>query len=704
MRRATPPTSTILFALTLTLLGCNSLDAISDAIKSPPKDQGQQTQLTTRAPAGLTIVDIHRNIARLEQAKHTGGGYLQTLIQHDSTSVREQATVAMGRMPLAQYGRNVTRALEVALDDDDASVRQAAAFALGLRGDTSCAAILMEAAGDEDPDVRAQVWLAMGRLDDSKLQKAVLAGLRDTAPAAQQAACQAIFYWPKTAAHWPAAGVGLAAVASNGAEEARWMALFTLARRTELRSDWLPFLQTLAKPDAPALEHLFATLGLARSVKAVVEQAAGGRKQGEVLMEALSRSAMHTDARVATEALRGLQTLEQGLPPHVRDHVLQHTNKHVRASALLALKKDPRSMEFASALTQDPSPMVRRAAFKVMVKLKPIASIPQVREWARSGDYRQRRSAAEIAEFLNAKEGLGVLYSLLDDKHPQVLAGAVEGLAKFENSSTRARIRELCRHADNGVSLAAIGVLAGWEVTSQDLTCLVEAYDRATGDVGPEVRFNALLAAAKVEGSAPIAFLRVAVSDTDPYVAQIASEQLVKRGEEVPADGEPARVSQLAPEIAPALNLDLGNPRVSIETTRGTLVLELFPRAAPTHVHNFLHLAAKGHYDGLTWHRVVSDFVVQGGCYRGDGNGSGTWRGPEDSLAQEFNPLSYATGALGMPRNQNPDSGGNQIFITHRPTPHLDARYTLFGQVLSGWSTLEEIEDGDLIVEIRRLR
>ncbi len=252
--------------------------------------------------------------------------------------------------------------------------------------------------------------------------------------------------------------------------------------------------------------------------------------------------------------------------------------------------------------------------------------------------------------------------------------------------------------------MAAVSTISEWGVTAQDLPHLIDAYDKAVGDVGPEVRFNALLAAAKIEGPDPVPFLSVAISDPDPYVAQIAREQLTKRGEEIPTDLDPAPASLLAPETAPEFNLELGNPRVSIETTRGTLMLELYPKAAPTHVHSFLTQAANGHYNGLTWHRVVSDFVVQGGCYRGDGNGSGTWRDAEDSLGQEFNALRYATGSLGMPRNQNPDSGGNQIFITHRPTPHLDSRYTLFGQVIRGWDVLQEIEEGDRILEIRRLR
>jgi len=160
----------------------------------------------------------------------------------------------------------------------------------------------------------------------------------------------------------------------------------------------------------------------------------------------------------------------------------------------------------------------------------------------------------------------------------------------------------------------------------------------------------------------------------------------------------------VATELAPVWDSELPNPRIAVETNRGTMLFELYPSLAPVHVHNLLTLVEKGHYNGLRWHRVVSDFVIQGGCYRGDGNGGGTWRGLGDALGQEFTELSYTPGALGMPRNENPDSGGSQIFVTHRPTPHLDGRYTLFGMLTGGKEVLHTIEEGDRILSVRRLR
>ena len=131
------------------------------------------------------------------------------------------------------------------------------------------------------------------------------------------------------------------------------------------------------------------------------------------------------------------------------------------------------------------------------------------------------------------------------------------------------------------------------------------------------------------------------------------------------------------------------------------MVFELFPAEAPLHVHSFLELARRGVYDDLTFHRVVPDFVVQGGDPRGDGNGGTSWRG--GNLREEIGPRKYVRGSLGMPRNENPDSGGGQIFVTHRQTPHLDGRYTIFGELVAGGRTLDQLEVGDRILSVREL-
>ncbi len=118
--------------------------------------------------------------------------------------------------------------------------------------------------------------------------------------------------------------------------------------------------------------------------------------------------------------------------------------------------------------------------------------------------------------------------------------------------------------------------------------------------------------------------------------------------------------------------------------------IEFFPEDAPKTVENFVTLAKKGFYDGLTFHRVVPDFVVQGGDPNGNGSG-----GPGYQIKAEFNKRKHVRGTLAMARSQHPDSAGSQFYVTYGPTPHLDGNYTVFGQVVSGMEHVDRIKQGD---------
>ena len=118
--------------------------------------------------------------------------------------------------------------------------------------------------------------------------------------------------------------------------------------------------------------------------------------------------------------------------------------------------------------------------------------------------------------------------------------------------------------------------------------------------------------------------------------------------------------------------------------------IEFYPDDAPKTVENFVTLAKKGFYDNLTFHRVVPDFVVQGGCPKGDGTG-----GPGHTVKAEFNKQKHVRGSVAMARSQHPDSAGSQFYITYAAQPHLDNNYTVFGKVTSGMEHVDRIKQGD---------
>jgi peptidyl-prolyl cis-trans isomerase B (cyclophilin B) len=127
----------------------------------------------------------------------------------------------------------------------------------------------------------------------------------------------------------------------------------------------------------------------------------------------------------------------------------------------------------------------------------------------------------------------------------------------------------------------------------------------------------------------------------------------------------------------------------------GEIRVEFFPQDAPKTVENFVTLARKKFYDGLTFHRVVPDFVAQGGDPMGNGTG-----GPGYTIPAEFNQQKHVRGSLAMARSQHPDSAGSQFYITYGAQPHLDGSYTVFGRVVAGMEHVDGIRQGDRMTSV----
>jgi len=129
-------------------------------------------------------------------------------------------------------------------------------------------------------------------------------------------------------------------------------------------------------------------------------------------------------------------------------------------------------------------------------------------------------------------------------------------------------------------------------------------------------------------------------------------------------------------------------PRVKIETSEGQFTIELWPDVAPKHAENFLKLSREGFYDGLSFHRVLPGFVIQGGCPKGDGTGGPGW-----NVKAEFNDRKHDKGVLSMARSNHPDSAGSQFFVClgRDHCQHLDKQYTAFGKVIEGIEVIDKI-------------
>jgi peptidyl-prolyl cis-trans isomerase B (cyclophilin B) len=148
----------------------------------------------------------------------------------------------------------------------------------------------------------------------------------------------------------------------------------------------------------------------------------------------------------------------------------------------------------------------------------------------------------------------------------------------------------------------------------------------------------------------------------------------------------------------PAITIDTNKSyAATFDTDRGTVVCELYAKDAPETVNNFVFLAREGFYDGTTFHRVIPDFMIQGGDPTGTGRG-----GPGYKFADELknNPRRHAVGSLSM-ANAGPNTNGSQFFITHVVTPWLDGKHTVFGQVIQGQDVVNAVRQGDTLKSVK---
>lgn len=149
-------------------------------------------------------------------------------------------------------------------------------------------------------------------------------------------------------------------------------------------------------------------------------------------------------------------------------------------------------------------------------------------------------------------------------------------------------------------------------------------------------------------------------------------------------------------KTSPAMQIDPKKSyHVTLETDRGPIEIALNSQHAPVTVNNFVFLARQGFYDGVTFHRVINNFMIQGGDPTGTGMGGPGYRFQDET---RNNPLKHETGMLSM-ANAGPNTNGSQFFITHSPQDHLNGKHTVFGKVVNGMDVVNSIRQGDKIIK-----
>ncbi len=621
------------------------------------------------------------------------------LLSDDEARIRRRAALAVGRVALAEG----VQPLVGVLADKDPEVRQMAAFALGLLGEKSARDPLVAALGDPSALVQGSAAEALGLIGDvtaadalgklvaQVVQSGALAQppddgedvVRDTPAAASRLAIYALVRlkaYPQLAA---------AVLDAGGQPTVKWWPVaFALQRLEDKRA--LPALITLAK-DANPYTRAFAVKGLAalkdRSAMPVLMPLFSSGQRA-VLIETVRAVGRIGDPAAVAPLLRIIG--DAAADPQVRlEAVVAVGNFHLPAvgDALLDL-------------ISDPSPAVRGAALKSLAGVDAENFVTVLSGLDLDPHWNVRAALATVLGTLPPENGLPRLSAMLADSDQRVIPAVIASLVKLKAPNAAAMLLERLKADDFVVRTAAADGL-GELKPANGAAALEEAYRFGQRDAQYGARAAALAALAKYGAAVATPVLRSAFADKD-WAVRVRAVRLLKALDAVAAADADAQIRPAPTTVAPDVYgaARLVNPPVStqvyIDTDRGTIQIELAVLDAPLTVENFVTLARKGYFNGLSVHRVVPDFVVQDGDPRGDGEG-----GPGYSIRDELNERPYLRGVVGMALDPWPDTGGSQYFIAHSPQPHLDAKYTVFGRVIAGMDVVDQIQQWDVIRAVR---
>lgn len=609
-------------------------------------------------------------------------GRLQSFLKDDSLQIRERAALAVGRIG----GEKSAELLFDLIKDTSLDVASTAAFAIGLTGAKGYSQRLLQQADELPGEVAASAVLSAGRLSDSTqtdFPSQLTAFLANGSPSVREAACYALFYAKGK-------GQSLALIDLLSTEQDTMVqraALFTLARlgvgeATSIYfrnlADADPYVRSLcirglsASHDPSALQYLAIGLNdVDPGVEAQAVAGLGSKKSVEAARYIYRRLPQVRDENVQTEMIDALQKANF-LP--ATDMINAYLNPGVSPNVLASClrfyattQKDRAVNLLDSILLTKPSARVRAAGAEAYGMMEQPLVVPRVA-------------------------------GLFSDPSPQVRSAAFDVLTTLDSSNLEFYINKALADTDFVLQAQAISKIQEKKLVKYIPN--LAAMMKKPKEIEPDVRRGIIealpdLMSALGHDSSLIRILIDGILDKS-YIVRRSAAQVYEnslhedKGKLVP----PAETRISEKDIRGALAQYATNPYAEIITNRGKIKLELYFDQAPLTVMNFISLVKSGFYTGLIFHRVVPNFVIQGGDPRGDG-----WGGPGYYIRCEYSDEPYIKGTVGI-ATSGKDTGGSQFFITLSPQPHLNARYTVFGQVTSGMDVAEQIVRGDTIQQI----
>jgi HEAT repeat protein len=661
--------------------------------------------LAPPAPPPPTRMDKMTRLVWLEDRRTLGEGEMAALLADPDRGVRRRAALAAGRIGDVA----AVPALVARLGDSEVEVRQMAAFALGLVGDRAAVDPLLLALKAPEAVVRGRAAEALGQIGDPRaaapVAAMVVAALPQDAPQVTVRGDD-----PGSAADpWLEPRLGLFALARLKDGKAAESALLLNGRS---RFDWWAATYAAMRMESPLLKPVlvaaatssdpFSRSLAARGLGALKDPAAA-----EVVLGLLRDQ----EEGVVVQSLRALALLGDARAVPAAAGLLRSPSGAVRLEALKALAALPadRSLrERVVAEVGSPEPAIRAAALQALARVDredfalvlsgldpdPVWSVRAALAEA-LGEMGSGGTAGAASE-----TGPSILLGMLKDEDPRVLPAVLAALRKARGADAADTLRRHLEHQNMAVRVAAVEGLAALKVPGLP-GLLSGAYRRALSDPEPDVRLAAVDAWAEAKDAPARSALKAAVAEDPVRVVRArAAAALRALGEAAPPVAPEERErpyvdyrAAMAPYDAQP-DVPVFTPRVFLHTRHGRIEIHLNIVEAPLASASFLDLARRGFFNGLAFHRVVPDFVIQGGDPRGDGNG-----GPGYLLRCEIGQRPYGRGTVGMALSGK-DTGGSQFFVTHVPTPHLDGRYTVLGWVAAGMDAVDKVRQGDVIERV----
>ncbi len=607
---------------------------------------------------------------------------LETYLQDDSTQVRARAALAVGRIGGPKSGALLINRIA----DPSIDVARTAAFAIGLTGLDQYARALAENAGDFPAAVTARAVKSAGRLADTSMTDVtyMLADyLEHPAPEVRAAACMALFY----------AGADTVAeslvpfLETETDPQVRYAALFCLSR---LGIDAGTSIYEASQADTDPEIRMLAVRGLSRS-------------SSPQAVRQLAISLNDNDTRVAAQTIAGLQTLgdSAGAEYIARKLETQTDEKLIIASmgALRALHNDLGEAAAERHLYAAFSDNIVIAALGYLAEIRGDRIVAVVDSLLADNPPANIRAAcADAYGETHSASVVGRLAMLFKDEDPLVRGSAFGYLIALDSTQSDLYIRTALTDPDFMPVILALDQIGTRKLTGYlpDIQTMMTNRDELDVDIRRSLIDVIEQFIDTVGTDSTMADLLIQGLFDNEYVVRRQAAELYQEhfGRDRSGAVAPARTRVSERNLRSALTDYPVNPVAVIKTNRGDIEMELLFDIAPLTVLNFIDLADQGFYDGLGFHRVVPNFVVQGGCPRGDG-----WGGPADMIRCEYSDRPYERGTVGVATSGR-DTGGSQFFFCHSPQPHLEARYTIFGQVNFGMDVVDQMVVGDLIEEI----